>query len=115
MGRLDRSCYDCEMSRQSDQQGSGEEKPPPTPFDHPLFLPIILLGLALWFGYDGFVEDDPKMLEHLTFNRVGFALFAAAGLWFGYRGFREWKQTREKREDFGTDQDFDGRRPPPIA
>lgn len=90
-----------------------EQTPAPTPFDHPLFLPVILIGLTLWFGYDGFIEDDPEMLEHLTFNRVGFAVLLLASLWFGYRGLKEWNQM--KRDRSGDAEGSEGSRPPPIA
>jgi hypothetical protein len=69
--------------------------PPPTPFDHPFFLPAILLGLTLWFGYDAYVNQDPEMLEHLAFNRYGFRLLLAGTLWFGYRG---WAELRDRPE-----------------
>lgn len=42
-----------------------------TPFDHPLFLPILLFLAMLWFAYDGWLTTDEKMREHQTFNRVG--------------------------------------------
>ena len=60
-----------------------------TPFDHPLFLPVILLGLTIWFFWDGFV--DP-MVEHLAFNRGGFAVLALATAWFGYKGLQEMRE-----------------------
>jgi hypothetical protein len=101
------------MTEQPERPQRDEEGPPPTPFDHPLFLPTILVGLTLWFGYDGFISDDPKMLEHLTFNRGGFALLLLLSIWFGFKGFKEWKQTKEDRSQ--TEGDSEGSRPPPIA
>jgi hypothetical protein len=65
------------------------DAPADTPFDHPLFLPAILAGLWVWFGYDGFLNQDPEMLEHLSFNRGGFAILSAATAWFGYKGWKE--------------------------
>jgi hypothetical protein len=72
-----------------------EEEQAPTPFDHPLFLPVLLSGLTLWFGYDGFINQDPDMLEHLTFNRVGFAVLLVAAAYYGFRGYKEWKEDAE--------------------
>ena len=72
---------------EADEDGSHE-----TPFDHPLFLPIILGGLSLWFFYDGFLNSDPEMLEHLTFNRAGFAALFVGALWFGYKGRKEMRE-----------------------
>ena len=63
-----------------------------TPFDHPLFLPVVLLGLTLWFLWDGFIVP---MEEHLLFNRGGFVVFALATAWYGYRGLQEMRERRE--------------------
>ena len=71
-----------------------DEEARETPFDHPLFLPLLLGGLSLWFFYDGFINQDPEMLKHLSWNRYGFAASFVAALWYGYRG---WKELREKR------------------
>lgn len=77
-------------------QDPEDEGPAPTPFDHPLFLPILMLGLMVWFGYDGWINMDPEMLEHRTFNRGGFGLLLIGVLYFGSRGLKEWKQDRDK-------------------
>jgi hypothetical protein len=63
-----------------------DDEPVETPFDHPLFLPVVLLGLSLWFFWDGFVVP---MQDHLTFNRGGFAVLALATCWYGYKGIQE--------------------------
>ena len=47
-----------------------------SPFDHPAFLPVILWGLSIWFGYDGWINQDPdtytvsdyQALKPLYFN-----------------------------------------------
>ena len=70
--------------------------PPPTPFDHPLFLPTLLLAGVIWFGYDGWINTDPDMLEHRSFNRYGFGLLLLLGAWFGYKGWNEWQEDRAK-------------------
>ena len=67
---------------------TAESAPPSTPFDHPLFLPVLLFAGCVWFGYDGWFNDDPKILEHLTFNRYGFVVLVLLTLWTGYRGFK---------------------------
>ena len=72
-----------------------EEESVETPFDHPLFLPVVLLGLSLWFLWDGFIVP---MEEHLAFNRGGFVVLGLATLWFGYKGLREMRETRERRD-----------------
>jgi hypothetical protein len=53
------------------------QRPPATPFDNPWFLPVVLLGLALWFGWDGWFNQE---MEWIKFNRYGFVfLLGAAG------------------------------------
>jgi hypothetical protein len=69
-----------------------EEEQAPTPFDHPLFMPVLLGGLTLWFGYDGWLNDDPDMVEHITFNRVGFAVLFVGAIYTGITGYKEWKE-----------------------
>ena len=78
--------------RPTETQGTDADDPVETPFDHPLFLPVILTGLCLYFFYDGFINQDPAMLEHLAFNRVGCGALFIAAMWFGYKG---WKEMRE--------------------
>jgi hypothetical protein len=80
--------------------------PAPTPFDHPMFLPAMLFAFALWFGYDGFLNDDPDMMEHRTFNRGGFALWVVLLAWYGYRGLKEMREDAARAD--GDD------RPDPI-
>ena len=88
-------------SNDSDQKPV-EPGPPPTPFDHPLFLPVLLLGFSIWFGYDGWINQDPEMLEHQDFNRYGFAVLAVLTAWFGYKGVSEWKASKEEPSQNST-------------
>ena len=76
------------------EQRAGD--PASTPFDHPLSLPAILAALAIWFFYDGFINQDEAMLENLTFNRGGFAVLSLATAWFGYKGWREMHETKRR-------------------
>lgn len=87
-------------------KGKHGERPasPPTPFDHPLFLPVLLIAGAIWFGYDGWLTADPDMVEHQTFNRWGFAVLALLASWFGYRGWREFQQQRAKQTQDQKDE-----------
>ena len=61
----------------------------PTPFDGPWFLPVVLTGLALWFGYDGWFSPDESMAQWWWFNQGGAVLFAAGAAWYGYKAYRE--------------------------
>jgi len=74
-----------------------DDGPTPTPFDHPLFLPVLLFAGMLWFGFDGWINQNPDMLEHRTFNRVGFAVLTLLALWFGRKGYAEFRQDRAQR------------------
>lgn len=65
---------------------------PPNPLYHPLFLPVLLIGFSLWFGYDGFLTTDPDMLKHQTFNRVMFGVMLPICLWMVPRGIKEFRE-----------------------
>ncbi len=66
-----------------------DEEVPSTPFDHPFFLPVLLIGFALWFFYDGWFNPD---MEWLKFNRYGFAILAVAATYYTVRAVREVRQ-----------------------
>ena len=52
-------------------------------------------GLTLWFGYDGWLNTDPDMLEHVTFNRVGFGVLLLGAIYTGINGYKEWKEDQQ--------------------
>jgi hypothetical protein len=87
-----------QQALQAGKDSEQAEEQAPTPFDHPLFLPVLLSGLTLWFGYDGWINQDPDMLEHLTFNRVGAGVLFAGAVYYGIGGYREWKEDQEKQK-----------------
>jgi hypothetical protein len=68
---------------------AGDEEEASSPFDHPAFLPVLLWGLAVWFGYDGWINRDPSMLEHVAFNRWGFGILVVLGSYFTIQSIRE--------------------------
>ena len=49
------------MSDQGGDPQREDPRPAPTPFDHPLFLPVVLGVMTLWFAFDVFF--NPKMME----------------------------------------------------
>jgi hypothetical protein len=111
---------DSPSEKRSDAPGSanspaapeGGKKPdrpesPPTPFDHPLFLPILLFAGMLWFGYDGWISEKPSMQEHSTFNRVGFVVLTLATAWYGRSGLRDWKRDQERAKSGQQDGSSD--------
>jgi len=85
--------------QESDEARAGEEEDDDagSPFDHPAFLPVLLWGLALWFGYDGWFNEN---IEAVDFNRYGFGVLCALGAWFTYQAIRE-----SRRRDAPPDAD----------
>jgi len=67
--------------------------PASTPIDHPYFLPVLLGAMAIWFGYDGFIDVEMQK-EYPLFNRVGFAILLPLTVWFGYKGWREMQEIK---------------------
>lgn len=62
--------------------GAGEdddEDEASSPFDHPAFLPVLLFGMALWFGYDGWFSET---IESVRFNRYGFFFLLGGAAYF---------------------------------
>jgi hypothetical protein len=84
-----------EERRLEDANHEADEEEASSPFDHPAFLPVLLWGLAVWFGYDGWINQDPDMLEHLTFNRWGFGILVVLGIYFTVQSLRDRARDRE--------------------
>ena len=76
--------------------GDADDDDAASPFDHPAFLPVLLWGLALWCGYDGWINQDPEMLEHVAFNRWGFGILVVLGLYFTIQSLRDARTRREE-------------------
>lgn len=47
-----------------------ERRRPAPPEISPYVLTVLLAGFGLWCLYDGWLNADPKMQEHLLFNRI---------------------------------------------
>ena len=89
-----------QIDRNTEEEWDEEEdESPSTPFDHPAFLPVLLTGFVVWFGYDGFLTSDPDMLEHQTFNRVMFAIMLPICVWMVPRGIREFRAEQAAAAD----------------
>ena len=69
-------------------------KPTPTPFDHPLAFPLLVGGLGLWFGYDGWFNPETKSVG---FNQIMFGVCSVVFLLTMYMGLREMKMVREQK------------------
>ena len=78
-----------EEPRTDDAAGASpgeDEDEASSPFDHPAFLPVLIWGLAIWFGFDGWF--NPK-IEAVMFNRYGFGVLVALGIYFTIQSIRE--------------------------
>jgi hypothetical protein len=64
----------------------GEDEIAPTPFDNPFFLPVILIGFAIWFTYDGWWNPNIKAV---MFNRVMSPITGVLAAFYTYRAVRE--------------------------
>lgn len=76
---------DPEQEERRVDDDAGEEEAS-SPFDHPAFLPVLIWGLAIWFGFDGWF--NPK-IEAVMFNRYGFAVLVVLGIYFTVQSIRE--------------------------
>jgi hypothetical protein len=86
-----------EPEEHKDDQVGEDEDDAGSPFDHPAFLPVLLWGLALWFGYDGWFNEN---IEAVDFNRYGFGVLCALSAWFTYQAVRD-----ARRGDAAPDTD----------
>jgi hypothetical protein len=70
------------------RQASAEEddEVAPTPFDNPFFLPVILIGFAIWFIYDGWFNPE---MEWIKFNRGGAVVTTVLGAYYTWRALKE--------------------------
>jgi hypothetical protein len=65
-----------------------DEERASTPFDHPFFLPALLIGFTAWFGYDGWLNADFDP-QWISFNRWGFCVLFVLAAYFTYQSVRE--------------------------
>jgi hypothetical protein len=74
----------------SEQQsgGSDPEERASTPFDHPYFLPALLIAFTVWFGYDGWLNKDFDP-QWISFNRYGFFVLLVLAAYFTIQAVRE--------------------------
>jgi hypothetical protein len=66
--------------------------PPPTPFDHPLFIPIVCFGFTLYFGYDGWFNPE---IESIQFNRVVFGLLVLLTIYTTWQDVQFGKKSKD--------------------
>jgi hypothetical protein len=78
-----------EETREQEEAQSDDDAPVSTPFDKPFFMPVLLFALALWFGYDGWFNEE---MEWIKFNRV---VFCGLILLTAYTTYQDVKEVRK--------------------
>lgn len=86
-------------AREAGAADGADEEEASSPFDHPAFLPVLIWGLAIWFGFDGWF--NPK-IEAVMFNRYGFGVLVLLGLYFTIQSIRE-VRARDQQSAGGRD------------
>jgi hypothetical protein len=85
-----------EEARESEEPKSGDSAAPvTTPFERPFFMPVLLFLLALWFGYDGWFNEE---IESIMFNRVVFGLLLILVIYTTYQDVKEVKKQKGSGE-----------------
>ena len=92
---------DSELSEADDDGEYEDEAPAATPFDNPYFLPVILWGLAVWFGFD-IVTDAQAYQNYPNFNRGGFGILSLAAIYFTRSAILE-KRAMAEEDSASTD------------
>jgi hypothetical protein len=82
-----------------DRMSEDEERPEDsqdtisTPFEKPFFMPVLLVLLACWFGYDGWFNDE---IESILFNRVVFGGLVVLAI---YTTWQDVRFSKKKSQD----------------
>jgi len=79
-------------SPESETTQSGSVERAGTPFDRPYFMPVLLFVLALWFGYDGWFNDE---IESIMFNSVVFVIMMVLMV---YTTWQDVRYTRKSKD-----------------
>jgi hypothetical protein len=86
-----------EEARESeDSKPEDDDEHVPTPFEKPFFMPVLLLALALWFGYDGWFNEE---MEWIKFNRYVFGGLMVLTVYTTYQDVRTVRSAKEGDED----------------
>ena len=65
-----------------------------TPFDLPFVFPALLFVLGLWFGYDGWFNDE---IKSKTFNKIVACVFGVTFVWTLWVDITDVKRARAKK------------------
>jgi len=63
-----------------------------TPFEKPFFMPVLLILLAAWFGYDGWFNPE---IESILFNRVVFGLLLVLAIYTTWQDVQLGKKSKD--------------------
>ena len=63
-----------------------------TPFEKPFFMLVLLFALAIWFGYDGWFNEE---IESIMFNRVVFGLLVVLTIYTTWQDVRLVRKSKE--------------------
>ncbi len=63
-----------------------------TPFEKPFFMPVLLVLLAVWFGYDGWFNPE---IESILFNRVVFGLLVLLAIYTTWQDVQSGKKSQD--------------------
>jgi len=85
-----------EEIREPQEPEGGEDGSLTTPFEKPFFMPVLLFALALWFGYDGWFNEE---MEWIKFNRIVFCVLMVLVAWTTYQDVRHVRRAKESRDD----------------
>jgi hypothetical protein len=78
---------------QQPEDPAESDAPVTTPFEKPFFMPVLLVLLAAWFGYDGWFNPE---IESVMFNRVVFGGLVVLAI---YTTWQDVRYTRKSSED----------------
>ena len=81
-----------EAQEPKDSKSDSGAAPATTPFEKPFFMPVLLFLLALWFGYDGWFNEE---IESIMFNRV---VFGGLVILVAYTTYQDVKVVRKSKE-----------------
>jgi len=77
--------------------GKDDNKVPP-PQMNPYVFTTLLIGFGLWCAWDGWLTNDPEMIEHTIFNRVLSAVLLPWGIYDFFK-IRKKQRNRKQSED----------------
>ena len=80
--------------REGPKSGDGGA-PVATPFEKPFFMPVVLFALALWFGYDGWFNEE---MEWIKFNRVTFCVLIILVIYTTYQDVKHVRKSKGSGE-----------------